>query len=328
MGTPGFPPTRPRPDGPVRLLRPVPTTPESRSSHDRHHEQHRAAAVGGRVAAVLQPDVGALVRRLRGGVRPARRRAGRGRHVRAAVRRQAAQQLPRAVRPRRRRPGRGPHVHLLRARDRRRSHQQLAGPRRDEGRAARPLPRRHAGPHDVRGAVLDGPARLAHRPHRRAAHRLALRRGQHADHDPHGPGRPRRARRRRRVRPVRALGRLPARRCRRQRPARRAVAVRRREQVHRPLPRDPRDLVLRLGLRRQRPARQEVLRPAHRLDDGPRRRLDGRAHAHPRHHAPRTARSATSPPRSRRRAARRTWPCSSRRCRAGRSRPSATTSPG
>ncbi len=41
---------------------------------------------------------------------------------------------------------------------------------------------------------------------------------------------------------------------------------------------------LRLGLRRQRPARQEVLRPAHRLDHGPRRRLDGRAHADPRHH--------------------------------------------
>ena len=57
-----------------------------------------------------------------------------------------------------------------------------------------------------------GPARLAHRPHRRAAHRLALRRRQHADHDPHGPGRPRRARRRRRVRAVPALGRLPARR--------------------------------------------------------------------------------------------------------------------
>ena len=29
--------------------------------------------------------------------------------------------------------------------------------------------------HDVRRAVLDGPARLAHRPHRRAAHRLGLR---------------------------------------------------------------------------------------------------------------------------------------------------------
>ena len=53
------------------------------------------------------------------------------------------------------------------------------------------------------------------------------------------------------------------------------------EQVHRPLPRDPRDLVLRLRLRRQRPARQEVLRPAHRLGDGPRRGLARRAHADP-----------------------------------------------
>ena len=87
--------------------------------------------------------------------------------------------------------------------------------------------------------------------------------------------------------PVRPLGRLPARAGRRHHPPRRAVAVRRREQVHHPLPRDPRDLELRLRLRRQRPARQEVLRPAHRLDDGARRRLDGRAHARARHHQPR-----------------------------------------
>ena len=92
-----------------------------------------------------------------------------------------------------------------------------------------------------------------------------------------GQARARRARRRRRVRALRALGRRPARRRR----GRRAVAVQPRQQVHRPLPRDPRDLVLRLGLRRQRPARQEVLRPAHRLGDGPRRRLAGRAHADP-----------------------------------------------
>ena len=38
---------------------------------------------------------------------------------------------------------------------------------------------------------------------------------------------------------------------------------------------------LRLRLRRQRPAGQEVLRAAHRLDHGPRRRLAGRAHADP-----------------------------------------------
>jgi phosphoenolpyruvate carboxykinase (GTP) len=49
-----------------------------------------------------------------------------------------------------------------------------------------------------------------------------------------------------------------------------------------PLPRDARDLVLRFRLRRQRPARQEVLRPAHRLDHGARRGLAGRAHADPR----------------------------------------------
>ena len=59
-----------------------------------------------------------------------------------------------------------------------------------------------------------------------------------------------------------------------------AVALQR-HQVHRPLPRDPRDLVLRLRLRRQRAARQEVLRAAHRLGDGPRRGLARRAHADP-----------------------------------------------
>ena len=44
------------------------------------------------------------------------------------------------------------------------------------------------------------------------------------------------------------------------------------DQVHRALPRDARDLELRLGLRRQRAAGQEVLRAAHRLQHGPRRR--------------------------------------------------------
>ena len=67
----------------------------------------------------------------------------------------------------------------------------------------------------------------------------------------------------RRLRQGPALGRLPAHR----RPGRRRVAVLG-DQVHRPLPRDPRDLELRLGLRRQRPARQEVLRAAHRVGDG------------------------------------------------------------
>ncbi len=49
--------------------------------------------------------------------------------------------------------------------------------------------------------------------------------------------------------------------------------------LHHPLPRDPGDLVLRLRLRRQRPAGQEVLRAADRVGDGQGRGLAGRAHA-------------------------------------------------
>ena len=82
---------------------------------------------------------------------------------------------------------------------------------------------------------------------------------------------------RRRVRALPPLGGCTA--GRRRRPT--CLAVRRGEQVHRPLPRDPGDLVLRLRLRRQRPAGQEVLRPPHRLGHGPGRQLAGRAHAHP-----------------------------------------------
>ena len=60
---------------------------------------------------------------------------------------------------------------------------------------------------------------------------------------------------------------------------RRAVAVQPR-QVHRPFSGDSRDLELWIGLRRQCPAGQKMLRPAHRLKHRTRRRLDGRAHAH------------------------------------------------
>ncbi len=58
-----------------------------------------------------------------------------------------------------------------------------------------------------------------------------------------------------------------------QRPGGRAVALRCREQVHRPLPGDARDLVLRLRVRRQCPARQEVLRAADRLGRWPATRV-------------------------------------------------------
>ena len=54
-----------------------------------------------------------------------------------------------------------------------------------------------------------------------------------------------------------------------------------RHQVHRAVPRGADDLVVRLRVRRQRAARQEVLRPAHRQRHGPRRGLAGRAHADP-----------------------------------------------
>ena len=60
------------------------------------------------------------------------------------------------------------------------------------------------------------------------------------------------------------------------------LAVQRRE-VHRALPRDARGVVVRLGLRRQRDPREEVLRAAHRLGHRPQRGLARRAHAaHPR----------------------------------------------
>ena len=84
----------------------------------------------------------------------------------------------------------------------------------------------------------------------------------------------------------------------------RAVAVQRREQVHRAFPGDARDLVVRLGLRRQRAARQEVLRAADRLGHGPRRGLAGRAHADPQDDLARGRGRSTSPARSRARAAR------------------------
>ena len=89
----------------------------------------------------------------------------------------------------------------------------------------------------------------------------------------------------------------------------RALALQRRQQVHRPLPRGARHLVVRLRLRRQRPAGQEVLRPAHRQLHGPGRRLAGRAHAHPGPGGPGRARRPTWRRPSPAPAARPTSPC-------------------
>ena len=134
----------------------------------------------------------------------------------------------------------------------------------------------HARPHHVCGAVLHGPARCRGPQARRRDHRLRVRRRVDADDDPDGQGRAGQDGRRRLLRQGAALDRCPA----GARPERCAVAVQR-HQVHQPLPRDPRDLELRLGLRRQRAAGQEVLLAAHRLGDGARRGLARRAHADP-----------------------------------------------
>ncbi len=74
----------------------------------------------------------------------------------------------------------------IRARDRRRAHQQLDGPRRDARHHDRPVPRLHARPHDVRGAVLHGPAGRRGPQARRGDHRLRVRRRVDAHHDPDG----------------------------------------------------------------------------------------------------------------------------------------------
>ena len=174
-------------------------------------------------AAILQPDDIYWCDGSRRGVRPPVPGARRRRHVHQARRGQAPEQLLGPQRPGRRRPRRGPHVHLLRRT------QADAGPNnnwRDPAEMRAEMTALYTGcdegPHDVRRAVQHGPARLAHRPHRRAAHRLGLRRRQHADHDPHGPGRARRARRRP-VGAVPALGRRSARS--RARPTRRGRAT-------------------------------------------------------------------------------------------------------
>ena len=97
--------------------------------------------------------------------------------------------------PERRRARRAPHLHLHADQGRGRPDQQLDGARRGVREARRALRRLDEGPHDVRGPVRHGPARLAALEGRRRAHRQRLRRAQHADHDAHGQGRARHARR-------------------------------------------------------------------------------------------------------------------------------------
>ncbi len=158
--------------------------------------------------------------------------------------------------------------------------QQLGAARGNARHAQGSVRRLHARADDVRDSFQHGTHRQPDRPDRHRDHRLALRRHQYEDHDAHGAQGHRCPGQRRLFHPVRAFGgRTPG-----SGPEGRPVAVRTgyQPQAHRTFPRDPGNLVLRVGLRRQRPARQEVPGPAHRLGDGARRRMAGRAHAHPR----------------------------------------------
>ena len=205
---------------------------------------------------------------------------------------------------------------------RRRAHQQLDGPGRHENGDDRGISRRDGRAHHVCDRVLHGPAGRRRTEVRRADHRLRIRGGVHADHDPlrapvwasSTPA------------PSTSNACTPsAPRCTRGRPTWRGRAI---TPNTSPTSRRSADLELRLRLRRQRPAGQEVLLAAHRLEDGPGRGLARRAHADPQTHLTPSSGCTTSPPPSRRPAAKPTWPCCPRHCPGGAPKPSATTSPG
>ena len=158
--------------------------------------------------------------------------------------------------------------------------QQLVRPHRDEGDAQQALRRRDGRAHHVCRPLFHGAGRLADRWYRRDGHGLRLCRRQHAHHDPRRRQGVEGARQQRGFRARHAHGRLSAFHAD---DRRRAVALQR-DQIHLAFPRDARDLVLRLGLWRQRAARQEMPRAPHRLGEGARRGLDGRAHADPQAH--------------------------------------------
>ncbi len=109
---------------PVRSLRTESTSNRGKQwqSAPATNSSRTGSSTGGRSSTGL----GRVVRRHRRGVRPAVPAARRQRHLRAAERGQASEQLPGAVGPQRRRPRRGPHLHRLAASGRRRPDQQLA----------------------------------------------------------------------------------------------------------------------------------------------------------------------------------------------------------
>ncbi len=229
----------------------------------------------------MQARPGALVRRLQGGVRPALRRDGGAGHAHSAQSRKTPQFLPRALGCERRGAGRGSDIHLLRPRGGRGADQQLDGAEADARHARPPVRGRDARAHDVCDPVQHGTLGFAHLAYRRAAHRFALCRGLHAHHDAHGTGGARSSRRRR-LRSVPSLGRGALAGGRQGR----LLALQRKAQIHRPIPRGPCHRLVRLGLWRQRAAWQEMLFAAHRLDPRARAGLARRAHADPRRREP------------------------------------------
>ena len=132
-------------------------------------------------------------RRLAGGVGPPHPADGRRRDGHPAEPREAPELLPVPLRPQRRGPRRGPHLHLLAARSAtpaRPTTGRDPAEMRDDPHG--PVRRLHARAHHVRRSRSRmGPLGSPDLAAGRRDHRLALRRGQHADHDPHGQGRPR-----------------------------------------------------------------------------------------------------------------------------------------